>query len=363
MADEPLFANVTVHYKMHGDPRFRALAELGGWTLGDACWRMVTLWARCTAQRTDRPTVREVRVHLGPRGDELLIETGLAERVDDGVVRLAGAGLTGGDTDRFGWYSPLEARQRKAGKARSDAAARDARGRMLPAGAGAGAQPPAGHPASPAGIPAASSQPSSRPAQAGPAYQPPDSGFRIPEDQKLSPARAIPPIPEPRSDWHDRLRWWAAMLSADARVRAAGIEPNAPQLGKSPAGENEKNMAACARQFSFEGFSPSEVDAKMVHIVAVAEAECMRDRKRMYLIPAVLWDPKRANRSADTSLEEARRSRTNGKGGATSLPSPVKRPDRGPLLPTASAEERAASAEMARAAAAANFATTKPEDP
>lgn len=100
------------------------------------------------------------------------------------------------------------------------------------------------------------------------------------------------------------------MLEADARIRAAGIEPNAPTLPPQPAGETEKGLAACARQLVEAGFDAPTVDAKMRHIVLVAEAEALRDdnRSRKWFKPALIWDPKRAARAADTSLAEARAS-------------------------------------------------------
>lgn len=99
------------------------------------------------------------------------------------------------------------------------------------------------------------------------------------------------------------------MLEASARLRAAGIEPNAPKLPEVCAGENEKNVARCARHFADSGFDEPAVDAKMKHVVAVAEAEATREGHRRWFKPALIWDPERAARAGDTSLEEARRSR------------------------------------------------------
>lgn len=88
------YANVTVNHKMHGDRRFDLLAELGGWSRREACWRMVELWSRCTALQTDRPPAHEIRVHLGLRGEQLLVDSELGERCEDGSVRIRTYGIT-----------------------------------------------------------------------------------------------------------------------------------------------------------------------------------------------------------------------------------------------------------------------------
>jgi hypothetical protein len=102
------------------------------------------------------------------------------------------------------------------------------------------------------------------------------------------------------------------MLDADTRIKAAGIEPNAPALPRVPAGENERNMVACERQLVDGGYDVSTVDAKMRHIVLVAEAEAMRERHRRWFKPAVIWDPRRAVRAADTALDEVSQTRRAG---------------------------------------------------
>lgn len=84
------YANCTVSHKMHADRRFDLLAELAGWSRPEACWRIVELWARCTALATDQPGERELRIHLGPRAAEILVEALLAELLPDGAVRVRG---------------------------------------------------------------------------------------------------------------------------------------------------------------------------------------------------------------------------------------------------------------------------------
>lgn len=409
------YANVTVSYRMHGDRRFALLAELAGWTVGDACWRMVTLWARCTALQTDRPPAVEIRVHLGLRGEQLLLDAALGERQPDGAIRVLGGGLTGGDTDRFGWYEPVREQQRDAGLKRARTAVRGPGGRF-------GAGPARSSDTSSADQRITSAGPAATSGSPAVASGPPASGFRIPEDQKLSPARdpAVPPpaphptrpapapttrqdlareqqapirerepapgeqpqasrespvsrevekpetsverrpvapiVPPGESAWHRRQRWWGAMLEADARIRAAGIEPNAPALPKAPAGTNESNMGRCERQLLDGGATLDEVDAKMRHIVLVAEAEALRpdNRSRRWFKPALIWDPERAARAVDTSLEEASRPRSTPRGSPASpaAASRKPRPERTPPDPERTAAELAELAAMANSAAA-----------
>jgi hypothetical protein len=114
-------------------------------------------------------------------------------------------------------------------------------------------------------------------------------------------------VPVGESGWSRRQSWWQAMLDADARIKASGIEPNAPSLPKNCAGEHEKNVMAVERTLTDSGFSADEVDAKMRHIVLVREAEAKRPGGpgRKYFKPSTIWNPANALRAADTSLEEA----------------------------------------------------------
>lgn len=149
-----------------------------------------------------------------------------------------------------------------------------------------------------------------------------------PDPEDLPPARTIPsttysaPVPAvpAESAWNRRQRWWRAMLDADARIKANGIEPNAPPLPAVAAGTNERNLATCERQLAEAGYSADDVDAKMLHIVLVAEAEALRERHRKWFKPALIWDPERAARAADTTLDEARAQRMPPKGSAERAP-------------------------------------------
>jgi hypothetical protein len=175
-----------------------------------------------------------------------------------------------------------------------------------------------------------------------------------PEEKKLSPAgaRAILQTPEQapppgESAWHRRTRWWAAMLEADARIRRAGIEQSAPLLAPAPAGENERNMHACEKQLLEAGFDAATVDAKMLHIVAVAEAEAMREQSRKWFKPALIWDPTRANRAVDTTIQEARRPRPVASRNGKQEPPAMPRPERLPPRPVIAPENLASVGDLA----------------
>jgi len=194
------YANCTVSYEMHSDRRFDLLAQLAGWTRPEACWRMVELWARCTALQTDRPPADEIRIHLGLRGEQLLVDATLAERQPDGSIRVLGGGLSGGDTDRFGWFAPVSRRGAAGGMARKIRAVRDQTGKFVPATANtdrSSDRTSDSQQATSKATSGASKTPASYP-------QPPASGFRIPDQRSgaLS-AHAIPPVPSTNGNSFD----------------------------------------------------------------------------------------------------------------------------------------------------------------
>ncbi len=201
----------------------------------------------------------------------------------------------------------------------------------------------------PAPAPPPPPEPPPAPPPAPPAAAPPPAPEAVAQ-QPETPGTCRP-LPPGESAWHRRMRWWGAMLEADARIRAAGIEPNAPTLPKAPAGENERNLHLCERQLVDGGATPDEVDAKMQHIVLVAEAEALRsdNRSRRWFKPSCIWDPARAARAVDTSLAEASRPRSRA-GAPTPTPTPPARraptPQPAPVIP---AEDRAGPAELAEA--------------
>lgn len=191
------YANCTVSYEMHSDRRFDLLAQLAGWTRPEACWRMVELWARCTALQTDRPPADEIRIHLGLRGEQLLVDATLAERQPDGSIRVLGGGLSGGDTDRFGWFAPVARRGAAGGLARKTRAVRDQTGKFVPATANA-----ARSSERPSDSQQATSEASSEASKPPASYpQAPASGFRIPDQRSEAlSAHAIPPYPVPSTN-------------------------------------------------------------------------------------------------------------------------------------------------------------------
>lgn len=350
------YANVTVSHKMHGDRRFELLAQLGGWSRPEACWRMVELWSRCTVLQTDRPPAEEIRLCLGLRGDQHLVDAMLGERQPDGSIRVLGGGLTGGDTDRFGWYSPVRQQNREAGLKRAKTAVRGPGGKFLPSSSGqrrwsAGpadiGSPAASSAAGPAG-PAASSEPpapssgagevvmsttntpagpapSSGAGFAGPARPaessgPPASG--IPEEEELSPrARAIPrstesgteyrtqgptsrPTGPDRSAVLNRIR---TKLDA-ARVRAASTRGHTvnPLLafdrGIDSDLRGQLDLASTVEALA-------RVEAQATHAIAMAEICVTLGHERFEWFHGAIFSPGNFTRFASMTEDEARRPR------------------------------------------------------
>ncbi len=136
-------ASVTIHHKAFSDPRIAYLGQLAGYSVDEALGRLARLWSVCTERQLWTPDPREIRACLGPKGDALVVEAGLAELLPDGAIRVRGC------EGRIEWFGKLPGQQVEAGKARAAAAPRDARGRMLPKSAGP-ALDPALDPATPA---------------------------------------------------------------------------------------------------------------------------------------------------------------------------------------------------------------------
>jgi hypothetical protein len=294
-------APVRIEARAWNDPRFRTLARLTG--LGDpdfAIIKVARIWSWQTerfgedqdAYVVDRDTVESI---LGDVGWDALIRSKLADEVPGGL-RMRG---TEGQIE---WCADLTSKRQYAGRLRAAKARRDGTGRMV--GNGDDNQPAHAGCAGPA---------NGQQSQQATSTEPPQSSAPTltPSPEDLSLPRAIPPTTPPpgESAWARRQRWWGAMLEADASLRRAGIEQSAPLLPAAPAGVNEQNMHSCEKQLLESGFDAATVDAKMLHIVAVALAEAMRERSRKYFKPALIWEPARANRAVDTSLEEAARPR------------------------------------------------------
>jgi hypothetical protein len=364
-------APVRIEARAWGDIRFATLARL--LCLGDpdyALIKVARLWSWQTEHFTaesptyvlDADTIASV---LGPHGPDALVRARLATRTDGGY-RIHG---TEGNIE---WCEGLSSKRQRAGAKRARLAQRDERGRLMPAGIGKFENK------SPAHAPAPDQHATSAP----PAQSSAPSPSPSPEDQN-SLSRAIPPYPvqaavqapertlvqtppppptrEPRSSWHDRRRWWDAMLAADARLRADGIAIDRQTLPPSPAGIHEQNLAACARQLADAGFDAAEVDRRVLHVIAVAEAEARRSDARWFK-PALIFEPERFARAVDTTLSEARQPRSGRSGDARERPvaSAGSRPAR-PEFPAPAPRTSLSVAERLALAAEANAIVSSPE--
>lgn len=132
----------------------------------------------------------------------------------------------------------------------------------------------------------------------------------------LPPDQQISDTPAPRAivqsvTYQQRQAWWKELNAAHDRLRKptakrAGIKPNTPDFAKSP---NENQLLPCERFLRDGGYDAAGIDAKIRHVIAVAEIEAERDQKLDYFKPAIIFDVTSANRfprKVDTSLEEAR---------------------------------------------------------
>ena len=343
------------------DRRFKLLGGRLGMTWQEALGRCLPVWALAYARRSAVLPAADV--------DALAERQGFADAMRD--VDLAADDDTGGlylrgVADRIDFLLIQDAKRAKARQAKLGE-----HGVSSPRGPSRGTR---AVPVDPPGGVSRGNVPGQGPYSLAPDLAPDleDQDLSLPREAP-APAAAPPPPPPPppvaephpapRSSWHDRKRWWDAMLAADARIREAGIDPLDPTLPAAPAGENEKNLAVCARQLAEAGFDPAAVDARMLHIVSVAEAEAVRDQRRLYFKPALIWDPKRANRAADTSLAEARRPRLTKPGDRPAAATPARKPDPSPPIVTISPEERAAAQAVLDQARAELFGVTSPSAP
>jgi hypothetical protein len=297
------YANCTVSYEMHSDRRFDLLAELAGWSRAEACWRMVELWARCTALQTDRPPAEEIRIHLGICGEQFLVDATLGQRCSDGSVRVLGGGLSGGDTDRFGWFAPVARRGAAGGLARRDRAVRDQTGKFVTATA----NPARSSEASSVSQQVTSKQSSeaSKPPASYP--QAPASGFRIPEED-LSRARAIPlstataahtaPVPSLDAIWEE--------FEIERRRVATALRIELSPLTAHDGGRAE--LAAALSQAALRG-QRDQVVADARKAIAVAGAEAQSGKRELKWFTGVIFEPRNWRALCGSSLEEARRSR------------------------------------------------------
>lgn len=128
------------------------------------------------------------------------------------------------------------------------------------------------------------------------AIAPPGTRDHVRDHATHEPCHTYPQA-YPQSDWHRRKVIWDALLNADARVRRSGVEPNGLPLPKSCAGQNERDLADCMRQLA-ESFGADQVDAKLLHVIAVAEDEAIGKRTRKWFRAAVVFSPKKILDSA-----------------------------------------------------------------
>jgi hypothetical protein len=120
-------ASVTVHHSAFGSERIMRLAELAGYNVHEARGRMALLWSVCTELQTDGVlTAARVRACIGDQGDAHLVEAELAERLENGDIRVKGC------TGRIEWFGDQQDGRSAGGKSRAAGAPRDAKGRLLP---------------------------------------------------------------------------------------------------------------------------------------------------------------------------------------------------------------------------------------
>lgn len=122
-------APVRIESAAFADPRIELLGQLSGYSRFEALGRLAHLWSACTERQVHVASEALVRACIGPAGVQHMLEAELAERVDAGL-RIKG-------TDgRIEWLGDLSSKRQHAGRERAAKAARDARGRLLPAHAG-----------------------------------------------------------------------------------------------------------------------------------------------------------------------------------------------------------------------------------
>jgi len=199
-------ASVTIAHVAFSDPKVAFLAQLAGYADPEhALGKLAKLWGRCTFLGTDRPDVIEIRACLGrANGEEHLIACGLAERLEDGTIRVKGRVADNG-ADRFAWFQP-PAQQAAAGRARVDGAPRDAKGRLMKRAQRSPAVTSENASAGPASWSSAGPAPSSALVNrwtAGPAS---GSGSDLPEDPLSPEPEEISPEDEIALPEHQPLR-------------------------------------------------------------------------------------------------------------------------------------------------------------
>lgn len=167
-------------------------------------------------------------------------------------------------------------------------------------------------------------------------------------DQNLSPARAIPGTPEPgpcpgpeaRSAARSRIR--AGLEAARARAGGKRNVRVTPLLAFDRGIDVDLNDHL-TRATTLDALELVERQAHKA--VAMAELEVTHGGKSFQWFTGAIFSGGNFARLAGMTAEDAKRSQTAGKGGATSLPAPERRPDPGPppVVSTLSPEERSAA--------------------
>lgn len=296
--------SVTIHHSAFADARIRYLGELAGYSHMEALGRCAMLWSRCTELQTGGVIpVAEVRACLGPRGEEHLVEAGLGERIESGVVRVKGC------SGRIEWFSTEG--QQTGGRSRAATAMRDSLGRMLP-------KPscPADHQLSPASDPDPDPDPESTDLVSGSSPSGASSSG-LPGDHVRTPAPgslalpfasvpAQPPdlrvTPGPTTDRANlRLRlyneaWTLAGLEYE-KLKSEGIEPEARNCwaGLPDASSFESKGLFARIDELLIGDKPDVARARDVlrNRILVAAAEARHNLRHLrFMVPARMWDPK-----------------------------------------------------------------------
>lgn len=340
-------ASVTIHHKAFGDPRVAYLARLGGYADGvdSALGKLARLWSVCTELGSDTPALEQIRACLGgPKGDEWLVESGLGERLSNGMVRVRGRRDDNGK-DRIGWKAELDVRRQQGGRARASNAQRDAKGRLLPKRLLDRQLDNAG-PASPAaaryqdqdqdqdqtlsGDPDLGSDPVPSGASGGETAIGSRGGESPPPSNVLAlPPRTPPPgIPNPGGqDRRRRLNHdaWAYAALEHARLRGEGIEPDAIPWPAMPAGAPMGDLVK--RTGELLGMTdPPDYEAAKATLrrrIDVAVAEAIREQHLRWFTPTRLWDEKGFWRALEFTPEQA--SQRAGPRGSPTTPDPPRR--------------------------------------
>lgn len=344
-------ASVTVHHKAFGDSRIVYLGTLLGCDDDAALGRMTRLWSVCTERQTSTPEPHEIRACLrNARGDELLIESGLAERLTTGAIRVRGCE---GMIEWFGATAEAATPAARAagGRARSSKAKRDALGRMLPAGDAGGVLDESADAGSSnvqhvQQTPAIQIQSLSSPDLGSPS---PSSGASSrdlpgdPQQEAPTPAptpRTPPPgIPQPgtaRPDPRVKLNWdaWAYAALKHAEIRDE-IAPNALPFPAMPGGDPMRELAARTREVLEQTGDPPNFEKARETVkrrIDVAVAEAKREQHLKWFTPSRIWDSKSFWRALEVTPEEAFVRRATERAGPHSVgprgsPPPAPTPD------------------------------------